>query len=183
MLQASWGRSGKQQQEPTSPNHVQVLFPGPVLCCALWLCPVLCCTGIASPLMEIVNIYWRGRCYCAWPNICISRGPFVVLFLHLSLLESFRFRAIPALKIFCLIFHSCSPSPLPSPPFVPKDLQDIHNFCTFRFVCTSHFVREPPNFFTGLFIIFILMPILEYVPSVLLEVDIIANGNVCCLYR
>ena len=30
MLQASWGRGGKQQQVPTSPNHVQVLFPGPV---------------------------------------------------------------------------------------------------------------------------------------------------------
>ena len=30
MLQASWGRSSKQQQDPNSPNHVQVLFPGPV---------------------------------------------------------------------------------------------------------------------------------------------------------
>ena len=26
MLQASWGRSGKQQQGQTSPNHVQRLF-------------------------------------------------------------------------------------------------------------------------------------------------------------
>ena len=30
MLQASRGRSGKQQQEQTSPNHVQELFPGSV---------------------------------------------------------------------------------------------------------------------------------------------------------
>ena len=33
MLQASLGRSGKQQQDPNSPNHVQVLFPGPVFGC------------------------------------------------------------------------------------------------------------------------------------------------------
>ena len=35
ILQASWGRSGKQQQEQTSPNHVEVLFSGPVLQSAL----------------------------------------------------------------------------------------------------------------------------------------------------
>ena len=31
MLQASSGRSVKQQQEQTSLNHLQILFPGPVL--------------------------------------------------------------------------------------------------------------------------------------------------------
>ena len=31
MLQASWGRTGKHQQEQTSPNHVQALNSGPVL--------------------------------------------------------------------------------------------------------------------------------------------------------
>ena len=31
MLQASWGRGDKLQQEQNSPNHVQVLFSGPVL--------------------------------------------------------------------------------------------------------------------------------------------------------
>ena len=74
-------------------------------------------------------------------SFCRPYSPCKVLSFSLSLLEFFVLRS-PRLKNLLFNFRLLQPLPslLPSCPFVPKDLQDMHHFRTLRFVCPSHFM-------------------------------------------